>query len=348
MKQFLTLFLLAAMLTVNTTALAEPLSLDGTVTAAYTSEVYTASTAITQAVHVAVGQTVQAGDAVATLRTTKVYAEDDGVITAVFAQGGDLADAVATRYGAAIYMETDVLYTVSATTDKAYDSVATKLVQVGENVYLRSRTNESRKGTAMITAMDGTSYTLHVTEGDFIVGETVEIFRTADYAASVCLGRGDVARNAPLTVTTTGRIVAVHVQPGDEVKKGDLLLETLEGSGTTNVLTAEVDGVVAEIAAVQGVALEENTVAAVIWPSDAMQIEASIPEADLSYITIGDEVALTFDWNADSGETMRGIVQRISAVSDAESSSTTFTLVITFVPDENVRFGMNVTITTID
>lgn len=349
MKHILTLLLLAAvMLTLSTSALAETLSLDGTVTAAYTSEVYANSTAIAQTVHVTVGQTVSAGDAIATLRTTKVCAEEDGVITAVFAEAGDLADTLTTRYGAALYMETDVTYTISATTDKAWEAVDTKLVRVGELVYLRSRSDESRTGEAVITAVDGTSYTLHVTAGDFIVDETVEIFRMADYAESTCLGRGDVARNAPLAVTATGRIVNVAVQTGDEVKKGDLLLETLEGSGASNVLTAEVAGVVAEVAAVQGASIAEDTVAAVIWPSDAMQIKASIPEMDLSYITIGDEVSLTFDWNADSGETLTGTVESISAVSDVERSSTAFTLVVNFTPDEHVRYGMNVTITTIE
>lgn len=348
MKQLLTLLLLAAMLTMSTTALAETLSLDGTVTAAYTSEVYAASTAIAQMVQVAVGQTVQAGDVIATLRTTKVYAEEDGVVTAVFAQQGDLADNLTTTYGAAISMETDVLYTVSATTDKAYDSVATKLVRVGENVHLRSRNNESRTGKATITAVDGTAYTLHVTEGDFIVGETVEIFRTADFAENVSLGRGDVARNAPVAVTATGRIAKVHVQAGDAVKKGDLLLETLTGSGSSDVLTADVAGVVAELAIAQGASIAEDAVAAVIWPSDAMQIEASIQELDLAYISIGDEVELTFDWNADTAKPAKGVVKSISAVSSAEGTATEFSLVISFTPDSNTRYGMNVTITTIE
>ena len=348
MKQLLTLLLLAAMFMMSTSALAETISLDGVVVPACTSEVYAASTAIVQEVHVAVGQTIQAGDAIATLRTTKVYAEEDGVVTAVFAQSGDLGDNLTARYGAALSIQTAVTYAVSATTDKAYDSVQTKLITVGENVYLRSRNNEARKGTAIVTAVEGTAYTLHVTEGDFIIGETVEIFRTADLAESACLGRGDVARNAPMAVTAAGRIVQVHVQPGDEVRKGDLLLETLTGSGEDAVLRADVSGVVAALNINQGEAVTEDAVAAVIWPSDAMQIEASIHELDLANLTIGDEVELTFDWNEDSGETMKGVVQRISAISDGESSATVFSVVIAFTPDENTRYGMNVTITTME
>lgn len=348
MKHILTLILTMALLlsSMTVTALAETISLDGTVTAGYTIEIYAASTAIVQQVNVQVGQMVSAGDVIATLRTTKVCAEEDGTITAVFGETGDLADVLTTRYGAAIYMETDVLYTVSATTDKAYDAVDTKLVHVGETVWLRSRADETRTGAGIITAVDGSSYTVHVTAGDFIIGETVEICRDVEYTESSCLGRGDVGRNAPLAVTATGRIATMHVKPGDTVKKGDLLMETLEGSGSSAAVKAEVSGVVAELAIQQGTSITENTVAAVIWPSDAMQIEASIPEVDLSYVTIGDEVTLTFDWNADSGETITGTVQDISAISDSESSSTVFTLVVAFTPDENVRYGMNVTIST--
>lgn len=349
MKHMMTLLLtIALILSVCSTALAEPLSLDGTVTAAYTSEVYASSTAIAGKVHVTAGQSISAGDAVVTLRTTPVYAEEDGVITAVFARPGDLADSLTNRYGATIAMETGVLYTVAATTERAYDSVATKLVRVGENVSLRSRTNESRTGKAVVTAVDGVNYTLQVTQGSFIVGETVEVFRSETMAEAACLGRGDVARNAPTLVNTTGRITAVHVQPGAEVKRGDLLLETLEGSGASPVLTSGVDGVVAQVNAVQGALLSENDVAAVIWPADAMQIAANIHELDLAYISIGQQVQLTFDWNEDSGVSMTGTVESISAVSSTDETATTFTLVVDFTPDAFVRYGMNVTITTIE
>lgn len=349
MKHILMMIMVCMLLcSLSAAALAEPLSLDGTVTAAYTSEVYASSTAIAETLHVALGQKVSAGDAMVTLRTTGVFAEEDGVVTAVFAEPGDLAETLTARYGAAVCMETQVLYTVSATTERAYDSVATKIVRIGESVVLRSRTNESRKGKASVTAVDGINFTLHVTEGSFIAGETVEIFRGDEFAESTCVGRGDVARNAPMLVNAEGRIVKVHVQPGEAVKKGDLLLETLTGSGSSAVLTAKCSGVVAQINAVQGAVLTENDVAAVIWPQDAMQIEASIHELDLKDIAVGQQVQLIFDWNEDSGKTMTGIVQRISSVSDAESTSTAFKVIIAFTPDDSIRYGMNVTITTIE
>ena len=325
-------------------AMAENISFEGTVTASYTHEVYAESSAIVECVPVAVGDSISGSDMVASLRTTKVYAEEDGTVCAVFGQEGVSADSVTENYGAAIYMEGNVVYTVSASTANAYDAVENKLVHAGETVYLRSRSEESRAGTGVITTIDGTDYQINVTEGDFLIGENVNVYRSADYADEQRIGKGAVARTAPIAVTGTGRIVSIAVAAGDEVKRGDLLMETLDGSGSTAVMNAGVGGVVAKLNVEQGSSVAENDVAAVIWPDDAMQVEALVHEADLAYIAPGDTVSLTFDWNADSGEMIAGTVQSISAMADADSEDTVFTAYIAFERNAAVRYGMNVTI----
>lgn len=337
-----------ALVLMSASALAESVTLEGSVTASYTHEVYAASSGTVESVFVCEGTEIQAGDAIASLRTTKIYAEEDGTVTAVFAEAGDLADTTAARYGAPIYMEGASPYTVSASTEKAYDSMESKLVYVGETVYLRGRVNEDHTGAGVITSVDGTSYTVQVNEGAFLIGETVNIYRSESYPDTERTGKGDVARSAPIAVSATGRVSAIHVKPGDVIKRGDLLMETLDGSGTDKRITTDMGGVVATVNAVQGSAIEENAVAAVLWPRDAMQIEAAVSETDLAAIRIGDTVALAFDWNADSGETLTGTVSRISAISDAGSEDTAFTVFIRFTPDESVRYGMNVTVSTLD
>jgi len=127
------------LMTCSSVVLAETISFEGTVTASYTHEVYAASSAIVENVPISVGDSVSGNDMVASLRTTKVYAEEDGTVCAVFGQEGVSADTVTENYGAAIYMEGRVLYTVAASTTNAYDSVDAKLVHAGETVYLRSR-----------------------------------------------------------------------------------------------------------------------------------------------------------------------------------------------------------------
>ena len=337
-----------AMALLTGSALADAISFDGMVTAAYTCEIYADNTAQVESIPVIVGQAVKAGDTVATLRTTKIYAEEDGVVAAVFGEPGVLTDTLAARYGAAIYLEGTVTYTIAASTQYAYDAVDTKLVHVGETVYLRSRTDSSRTGEGVITLVDGANYSVHVTSGDFLIGESVGIYRDNEYKDAQRIGRGAIARGADTAVTGAGRIVSVAVKAGDAVKRGDLLMETLMGTGDSPVITSSVDGVIMQIGAVQGAAVEENAVVAVLWPDDAMQIEIQVNENDLPFIHEGDAVNLLFDWEVERDASGTGTVKSISAISSAGSDDAVYTATIAFEPDAAIRYGMSVTVTTVD
>lgn len=350
MKKLWRSLILAALVTalLTSAALADSISFDGTVTAAYTSEVYATNTAQVEAVPVIVGQAVEAGDAIATLRTTKIYAEEDGTVAAVFGEVGDLTDTLIVRYGAAIYLESPVTYTISASTQYAYDSVESKLVHVGETVYLRSRSDSSRTGEGLIAAVEGQSYTVHVTSGEFLVGESLTLYRDSEYKDAQRIGRGSIARNADIAVTGSGRIVRVAVKAGDEVKRGNLLMETLVGTGHETEIGSSQGGVVAKLLVAPGEAVEENAVVAVIWPNDAMQIEIEVNENDLTYIHEGDTVDLLFDWEVERSASRTGTVKSISAIPSAESDDAVYTATIAFAFDEAVRYGMSVTVTTTD
>ena len=350
MRQILRTILMAVLVAalMIPAALADAISFDGTVTAGYTHEVYAGNTAQVESVPVAVGDAVKVGDTLATLRTTKVYAEEDGTVAAVFGEAGDLTDAVVGRYGAVIDIERPVTYIIEASTQYAYDSVETKLVHAGETVALRSRTDSGRSGEGVIVAAAGTGYTVHVTSGEFLIGESVSIYRGEDYKDNQRIGRGTVARNADAVVTGSGRIVALAVKAGDEVRRGDLLMETLAGTGSSAVIASDVDGVVAQVYAAQGAAIEENGIVAVIWPDDAMQIEIEINENDLPFIHVGDAVSLLFDWEVQRDSNGTGTVTAISAISEAAKEDTVYTATIAFTPDAAIRYGMSVTVTTID
>ena len=350
MKQLWKILFLSVMITalLSAAALADAISFDGTVTAAYTHEIYADNTAQVESIPVIVGQSVKVGEVIATLRTTTVYAEESGTVAAVFGAVGDLTDTLAERYGAAIYLERPVTYTIAASTQYANDAVDTKLVHVGETVALRSRTESERTGSGIIIAIDGENYTVHVTDGDFLLGESVSIYRGSGYRDAQRIGRGTVERNATTAVTGSGRIVSLAVQAGDSVARGDLLMETLIGTGYDSIIVSDVDGVVAGINAIQGAALEENGVVAVIWPSDAMQIEIEVNENDLPFIAVGDTVSILFDWEVERSAAETGTVTSISAVPVAESEDTVYTATIAFTPSAAIRYGMSVTVTTVD
>lgn len=361
-KRILTGALACALLT--PCALAETISFTGTVAAKSTSEVYAPIGGTVESVQAVAGQQVRAGDVLATLATTRVYAPEDGVITGLFAQPGDNAETVAQRYGAVMYIEGASVYTISASTDNAYNTTENKFVHVGESIYLSCYSDGSHSGTGVITAIEGTGYTVEVTSGEFLIGETVNVYRGESATTAARIGRGTLGRRNPTAVSASGSIVSIAVQDGDTVQKGDLLFETLEGSFdgyymSGSQILATADGVVAQIGLSQGGRLEKGSVAAVLYPEGAMQIQAQIAEANLGLIHVGDPVEIELNWNSDAEVRYTGVVSMISAIADSSASggsgesmssseNVTYTVYIDFTPDADTRYGMTAVVSTLD
>ena len=350
------------------TALGESITFDGKVSSSGTVEVYAPIGGTVASVEVAAGDAVEPDTVLAVMKTNKVYASEDGVVTGVMGQAGDNAETVGSRYGAVLYIEGNVRYTLSASTSYAYKSTETQYVRVGEKVYVKSRTTSSRTGSGTITAVSGTNFTVELDDGIFLLDESCEVFRESDYAAESRIGRGSIARKDPIAVTTAGSIVSIAVKDGDAVHRGELLLETLDGtfdglymSGTE--LYAGVQGVIAKLGVEQGGAIQKNAVTAVIYPRDRMYIEGTIQEADLGLISVGMPVSIELTWNQDDEVTYQGVITGISALADAKTTSqnssdssqssaqsgpVTYTVYVSFTPDENTRYGMTALITTLE
>ena len=354
----------AGMMLAQGAALADTISFDGTVAASETYEVYAAIGGTVLSVEAEVGQYVHAGDVLATLETTKVYATESGTVTGVFGQSGDSADTIAQKYGAVMYIEGESVYTIAASTDNAYNETENKFVHVGEQVYLSCYSDGNHTGTGVITSIEGTDYTVKVLSGEFLIGETVSIYRGDEAKSTNRIGRGELTRNNPVAVTGSGSIVSFAVSDGDVVRRGDLLFETLTGEFdglymSGNQIIAEVDGTVAELNLSQGGRLEKDGVAAVMYPDGAMRIEARIEEANLSSIAVGDPVTIELLWNQDEEITYAGTISMISGIANSGSASVsgmnetasgdvTYTVYIDFTPDENTRYGMSAIVSTMD
>ena len=354
----------AGMMLAQGAALADTISFDGTVAASETYEVYAAIGGTVLSVEAEVGQYVHAGDVLATLETTKVYATESGTVTGVFGQSGDSADTIAQKYGAVMYIEGESVYTIAASTDNAYNETENKFVHVGEQVYLSCYSDGNHTGTGVITSIEGTDYTVKVLSGEFLIGETVSIYRGDEAKSTHRIGRGELTRNNPVAVTGSGSIVSFAVSDGDVVRRGDLLFETLTGEFdglymSGNQIIAEVDGTVAELNLSQGGRLEKDGVAAVMYPDGAMRIEARIEEANLSSIAVGDPVTIELLWNQDEEITYAGTISMISGIANSGSASVsgmnetasgdvTYTVYIDFTPDENTRYGMSAIVSTMD
>ena len=349
-KTFVTaLSIVCVLALLSTAALAETLTLNGSVAAGSTVEVYAPIGGTVASVAAEVGQEVGEDDVLCTLKTTKVYAEENGKVTGIFGEPGDSADTVVTRYGGVMYLEGESVYSVSASTDSAYNSTANKFVHVGEKVYLQCRTNADRSGEGTITAIEGTSYTVKVTGGAFIPGDSVDVFRNEKHSNAQKIGRGTVSRVAPTAVSASGAIVRIAVEDGAEVKRGDLLLETLDGSfdglymSGVEILAGQ-KGVIGSLNMEQGSAIQKNGVVAVIYPLEGMRVEALVSEENRSDIKAGDPV--TIELEADETITYTGTVTMVSSVAEAGEGEVNYKVLISFTPDEHVRYGMKVLVTT--
>ena len=127
--------LLAAALLLPGAALCETM-FSGEVTAGQKQVIAAPYGGIVQDVAVRVGDSVDIGDRIATVATTKVYAMTEGTISGVFANEGDAAADVKERYGALCYIEPINRFTLSASTEKAYNSSENRYIHIGETVYL--------------------------------------------------------------------------------------------------------------------------------------------------------------------------------------------------------------------
>lgn len=342
------------------TGSASAISFTGTVAAGNTLEIYAPIGGTVESVQASVGQKVTSGDVLANLRTTKIYASEDGVITGIFAQSGDNAENISERYGAVMYIEGDTLYTISASTENAYNAATNKLVHVGEEVYLYCYSHGTHTGTGVITSIEGTDYNVNVISGEFLVGETVSIFRGESTASADRIGRGELMRKSPTAVTGNGSIVSIAVNNGDTVQRGDLLFETLDGSFdglymTGSNIASSADGVIAQLNLKQGEKIEKDGVAAILYPDGAMRVEAQISEYDLSELAVGDTVNVELNWNQDDEVNYPGTISMISAIADESAgenseinSGVTYTVYVDFTPDENTRYGMSAVVSTLD
>ncbi|MBR4711699.1 MAG: HlyD family efflux transporter periplasmic adaptor subunit [Clostridia bacterium] len=352
MKKLTTLTLAVLLaLTLLSGALADTLTLNGTVTAAGAATVYAPIGGTVESVCVQPGQRVGEDDVLYTMRTAKVYAQESGTVTGIFGEPGDSAAAVAERYGAVLWLEGEARYTVSASTANAYNSTETKMIHVGEKLYLQCRSNNKRTGEGTVTAVEGTNYTVRVTEGDFIPGDSVDLFRDAAFSSDRRVGRGNVSRVNPTPVTAGGAIVAFAVADGQQVRRGDLLLETLDGafeglymSGTA--VTAGASGVVGSIGVSQGSAVQDGAAVAVIWPTDTMRVQASVPEDSRGLVKIGDPVRIELE--ADESKTYSGTVTMVSWIAEEGDGEASYRVLIDFTPDADVTFGMGVIVSTLD
>ena len=316
---------------------------DGTVVAGETVSVSAPYGGVISHTALRAGTFLHVGDELARVNTTRVLATEDGTIRGIFAKEGDSAA------GTVLYLAPISKFTISCSIDNAYNNAATRYVTIGETVYLRCAPDSSHKAIGIITAVNGSDYTVQTTAGELYMEETVNVYRTPEYKSTQRIGTGKVGRTESIAISGTGSLLKLHVEDGEAVERGQLLFETVEGDidalvSTDNVIRSTVDGVVAEVKMAAGQKVNKGDVLLTAYRMQDYLIEFSIPEEELSYVQAGDAAELYFSWNEDKSEPMYGVVTEVSYMSESTENGVVYSGYIAFEADETVRLGMNVTV----
>lgn len=288
------------------------------------------------------GMRLDAGETVLSIATQAVYAPVDGIVTGVAAQPGESVESVLSRYGALCYIEDENIYAVTASTANAYNDEENKIVYAGETVYLKNPNVSGREGEGVITSVSGNVFTIQITDKDTLrLANTVDVYREDDHDEKSRIGRGRVERAAATAVSGTGSVLAVHVQEGQQVKRGDLLFETVTGTldafaPVDAAVCAPEAGSLKQVNVSAGSRVQKDDVLFILHPDTALEAMVYADEEDVALLEEGMDVRITFD--ALEGVSARGEIVSIAGVPDAQG----YAVYASFVLPEGVREGMSV------
>lgn len=293
------------------------------------------------------GDQVLAGDALFALDTVKVYAPVDGTLQAVFADPGDLCEDVTALYGMIACIERALPQVADASTSGAYNDEDNRLIHVGETVYFYQTNDKDNEGEGRVTAVNGSDYTAELTAGDFENGDNIKIYRDEKMGTKSCIGSGTIERAADVAVSGTGRVLSCAVQPGQTVRKGQLLFELsgqdAQADVTGATVTASHAGAVELAAGVSsGQQVYKGQLLASIHDLDVMNVVAEVDEMDLERVHVGDTLTVVFDCQPQ--EEVSGTVTDISLIGNAKQNATYYDVTISISTSWQVLPGMNATV----
>lgn len=292
-----------------------------------------------------VGELIRAGDELFRLSTAKVYAPCDGTVQGILAEEGDYLADISRFYQGALYLEPEVAYLIHATTDGSAGETENKLLHVGETVYLRRNSDSNRRtGTGVVTAISGKQYTVEVRSGDLELNDTCYLYRDDSYESDQRVGRGTVSRNDPIAISGNGVLLKLHVQNGQTVRKGDVLMETVPDLawGDDSRIAAPADGILAVSNVSTGSAVNQGQPAAVLWPLDGLEACVSVDEYDLPGFEIGQRYVLTLD--CDPSKRCEATVSQIGYLPVQGTGKICYEVRFAFNADDVIRPGLSVTL----
>ncbi len=294
------------------------------------------------------GDLVAADEALFAIEPGYVYAEADGVVAAVYVDGGDAASGAMNRYGAVMYIDYTDRYYFSGDTYNSRTSIENRDLHVGAPVYFRS-TNKQHTADGVITQVSGRQFTAQVIGGNLDFTERLEVFRESDYNDASRLSEGRLSASAPYAVTASGTVLTVAVKPGDSVKAGDVLftyvpdvLAPASVDGEKTVLACAADAsVVLSVSAQQGASVQKGQPLATLCAIGDYQLVINAEECDVGRFAVGATLRVTFEEL--ELEPLTATVTGVGALGSGGEVST-YPVYLSFDAPEGVLLGMHATV----
>ena len=319
-----------ALLIICVPAMAEVFT--GTTVARSTMAITADAGGILNELYIQPGSVVKEGEVIARLRTAKVFATQNGTIARIHAEEGKKIE------GTVLEIAPVSRYTIHCTSDEAYDSISSNLVHCGETLYMKCTTNGTHQGSGRVYSIDGSAYMVEAIGGEFYVGETVCLYRDAQYAYKQLVGTGTVVPGTTEAYESEGKITAIHVSEGEYVEKGELLYEVIDGEGIE--IVAPADGIIKACEISEGSFLNKAQPVAQLVPYADICISFQADEIQLVRLSVGDQVFVSYAYDTEEKHSSGEI---ISIAHIAENN----TYSVWVAPDTHLGYiGMNVQIQT--
>lgn len=343
MRKRIATALAALLLCGGAQARAEELLFDGTVAATQTQSITAPFGGTVGALDMREGELVQTGDTLAQIQATKVFSPMDGTVRGISVQPGD--SAAQTLFSIAPVSK----FTITASVEKAYESVETMYVVPGERLYISCSKDGTHRAEGIVVAVDGMNFTVETDKGELYMEEKVYLYRSKDYDATTRVGYGAVARTEQVDVKGTGSLLALHVEEGEEVERGQLLFETVDGTfeagqTTDTSVCAQTAGVIAQIRVKAGDTVRQDDVIATMYVPEDFRIVISIPEDQVALVKAGDAARVTLYAQGEEGETLAGTVSEISYLTDEETGEIAYSAYIELETTQQLRLGMTASV----
>ena len=252
---------------------------------------------------VKVGDVVEAGSSLFTVRPVQVLAPQSGVVRLLKAQVGDQASDVILQYGALCSIDRENVHFVRATIAAAYNKPKNRSITLGETLRVYDGdSNDTVDTLGTVIAVDGKGYVVEIPADVFDLEDKVLLYRGEgdDYNAKDKVGEGYVERAKTVPVMAEGMIAKVHVSEGQQVSRGDVLF-TVDDASAVYKEPAVFDasspegGVVSALYVLDGQQVRKDQLLLKVLPLDELEFVVDVDELDIPSVRVGQAMRVKVD-----------------------------------------------------